>query len=81
MTIYSLDDLSLREIKAIRKSLDFIPITGIDASFIALLQHKVASQIQTIENHLQQEEVSKQKALEKAIKNDPETIKKKKSKN
>jgi CRISPR/Cas system Type II protein with McrA/HNH and RuvC-like nuclease domain len=76
MIIFSIDDLSLREIKALRKSLDYIPISGIDASFIALLQHKVASQIQTIENHIKQEEFSKQNALEKAIQSDPETIKK-----
>lgn len=74
MTIYSLDDLNLREIKALRKSLDHIPITGIDAPFIAMLQHKISSQIQEIENHIQNEEIKKQKALEKAIENDPKPI-------
>ena len=42
MTIYSIDNLTLREIKALRKSLDSIPITGIDAAFIAMLQHKTS---------------------------------------
>ena len=70
--IYSLDDLTLREIKALRKSLDYLPITGIDAAFIAMLQHKISSQIQEIENHLKNEEVAKQKSLEEAIQNDPE---------
>jgi hypothetical protein len=73
MTIYSLDNLSLREIKALRKALDYIPITGIDAAFIAMLQHKISSQTQEIENHIQNEEILKQKALEEAIQNDPKS--------
>lgn len=73
MMIYSLDDLTLREIKALRKSLDYIPITGIDAAFIAMLQHKISSQTQEIENHLKNEEIAKQKSLEEAIQNDLET--------
>lgn len=72
MEIYSLDDLNLREIKALRKSLDFLPITGIDAMFIALLQNKVQSQVNQIENHLKKEEEEKQKALREAVKNDPQ---------
>lgn len=73
MTIYSLDGLDLREIKALRKSLDYIPITGIDAAFIAMLQHKTSSQIQEIENYIKNEEIAKQQTLEEAIQNDPET--------
>jgi hypothetical protein len=76
MTIYSLDDLTLREIKALRKSLDYLPITGIDAAFIAMLQHKTTSQIQEIENHIQNEEIAKQKTLEEALQNDPESTQK-----
>ena len=72
MEIYSLDDLNLREIKALRKALDFIPITGIDAMFIALLQNKIQSQVNQIENHLKKEEEEKQKSLKDAIENDPE---------
>ena len=60
MTIYSIDNLTLREIKALRKSLDSIPITGIDAAFIAMLQHKTSTQIQEIENHIKKEEIAKQ---------------------
>jgi hypothetical protein len=76
MTIYSLDDLTLREIKALRKSLDYLPITGVDAAFIAMLQHKTTSQIQEIENHTQNEEIAKQKTLEEALQNDPESTQK-----
>jgi hypothetical protein len=73
MTIYSLDNLNLREIKALRKSLDYIPITGIDAAFIAMLQHKISTQTQEIENHIKEEEKTKQQELNQAIKNDPKT--------
>jgi len=72
MTIYTLEDLNLREVKALRKSLDFIPITGIDATFIAILQNKITTQILEIENHIQEEEISKQQSLNQSIQNDPE---------
>ena len=78
MTTYSLEGLNPREIKAIRKSLDSIPITGIDAAFIAMLQHKTSTQIQEIENHIKKEEIAKQKSLEKAIQNNPESNSKQK---
>ena len=73
MIIYSLDDLSLREIKALRKSLDYLPITGIDAAFIAMLQHKTTSQIKEIKKNIQKKKKKKQNALQEAIQNDPET--------
>jgi len=80
MTIYSLDDLNLREIKALRKSLDYIPINGIDAMFIALLQNKITTQIKEIEDYIQKEETAKQQSLQEAVKNDPssDTSKRKK---
>jgi hypothetical protein len=71
--IYSLEDLNLREIRAIRKSLDYIPITGIDAAFIAILQNKIQQQIQQIEDFLKQEEVEKQNSLAEAIQNDTQS--------
>ena len=73
MTIYSLDDLTLREIKALRKSLDYIPITGIDAAFIAMLQHKISTQTQEVEKHIKDEEIAKQQELNQAIQNDPKS--------
>ena len=74
MMIYSLEDLSLREIRAIRKSLDYIPITGIDAAFIAILQNKIQQQIQQIEDFLRQEEEEKQNSLAEAIQNDTQSV-------
>ena len=73
MMIYSLEDLELREIKALRKSLDYIPITGIDAAFIAILQNKIQQQVNQIEEYLRQEEEAKRKALTEAIQNDSQT--------
>ena len=73
MIIYTLEDLNLREIKALRKSLDYIPITGIDAAFIAILQNKIQQQIQQIEEYLKQEEEEKQKALVEAIQSDTQS--------
>lgn len=73
MMIYSLEDLSLREIKALRKSLDYLPITGVDAMFIAILQNKIQTQVNQIEDHLKKEEEEKQKSLEEAIENDSQS--------
>lgn len=72
MILYNLEDLHLREIKALRKSLDYIPITGIDAAFIAILQNKIDTQIKQIEDFLRSEEEVKQSELQTAIQNDPE---------
>jgi len=50
---YNLTNLSLREIKALRKSTDFIPITGIDAIFIGTMQVKLNAKIESIENEIE----------------------------
>ena len=47
--MYNLQKLSLRELRALRKALDYIPITGIDAMFIGMLQAKLITKIQNIE--------------------------------
>jgi hypothetical protein len=72
MILYNLEDLHLREIKALRKSLDYIPITGIDAAFIAILQNKIDIQVKQIEDFLRSEEEVKQSELQVSIQNDPE---------
>ncbi len=51
---YNLTNLSLREIRALRKSTDFIPITGIDAIFIGTLQVKLTAKIEGIEKLLEE---------------------------
>lgn len=76
MVIYSLEDLSLREIMALRKSLDHLPITGIDALFVGTLQLKLNEQIKQIEAHLQLEKTQKDQSLEEAINQDTSKSKK-----
>ncbi|MDC0539986.1 hypothetical protein OAO15_00585 [bacterium] len=79
MEIYSLDNLSLREVRALRTALDSIPITGIDAGFIALLQHKLSSQTQSIENHIKKEEEKKQESFKEVVKSPSKQVRGKKN--
>ena len=46
---YNLQKLELREIRALRKSTNFLPINGIDAQFLADLQKKLDYKIESIE--------------------------------
>tara|TARA_B110000046_G_scaffold122486_1_gene129115 strand:- start:476 stop:667 length:192 start_codon:yes stop_codon:yes gene_type:complete len=52
---YNLTNLSLRELRALRKSTDYIPITGIDAIFIGTIQVKLNQKIESIEQQLEEE--------------------------
>ena len=51
---YNLTNLSLRELRALRKSTNFIPITGVDAIFIGTIQVKLDQKIETIEQQLKE---------------------------
>ena len=44
-----MDELSIRELRALRKSTDHLPIAGIDAMFIATLQIKLDNEIKSKE--------------------------------
>tara|TARA_R100001460_G_scaffold93533_1_gene135483 strand:+ start:507 stop:692 length:186 start_codon:yes stop_codon:yes gene_type:complete len=46
---YNLTNLTLRELRCLRKSLDCIPIKGIDALFVANLQGKLDAKIINVE--------------------------------
>ena len=50
---YNLQKLKLREIRALRKSTNFLPINGIDAQFLADLQKKLDYKIESIEKGLE----------------------------
>lgn len=54
---YNLTNLSLRELLALRKSTNYIPITGVDAIFIGTLQVKLNQKIEAVEK-LEKEEKS-----------------------
>ena len=46
---YNLTNLSLRELLALRKSTNYLPITGVDAIFIGTLQVKLNQKIEAVE--------------------------------
>ena len=50
---YNLTNLSLRELRALRKSTDFLPITGIDAIFLGTIQVKLNQKIEVIESEVE----------------------------
>jgi hypothetical protein len=50
---YNLTNLSLRELRALRKSTDFLPITGIDAIFLGTIQVKLNQKIEAIESEIE----------------------------
>ena len=52
MDIYTWENLSLREVKALLVGIKEINIKGIDAMFIGTLQLKLQDQITQIEEHL-----------------------------
>jgi|TARA_B100000780_G_scaffold202920_1_gene143969 hypothetical protein len=54
---YNLTNLSLRELLALRKSTNFIPITGVDAIFIGTLQVKLNQKIEGIEKQLEEAKI------------------------
>lgn len=49
---YNIQKLELREIRALRKSTNYLPINGIDAQFVANLQIKLDHKIGSIERDL-----------------------------
>lgn len=55
---YNLTNLSLRELRALRKSTNYIPITGIDAIFIGTIHVKLNQKIEAVEK-LEEEETVK----------------------
>ena len=60
--LYSLEKLNLREIKALRKGLEFIQINGVDTMFIGMLQAKLSQQIEQIENQISDNKKSSSKS-------------------
>ena len=46
---YNLTGLSLRELRALRNSTNFLPITGVDSIFIGTLQVKLNQKIELVE--------------------------------
>ena len=55
---YNLEELTLRELKALLQGLNSIQISGIDAMFIGSLQLKIQKKIGDIESYLKSNEDS-----------------------
>ena len=59
MNLFTIENLSLDEIAALRQSLNVIDIKGSSAQFIANLQIKLDNEISQIQNMLHQENTKK----------------------
>ena len=65
MNLFTIENLTLDEIAALRQSLNVIDIKGASAQFIANLQMKLDNEIIEIQNMLQSEEQTKLEGISK----------------
>jgi Tfp pilus assembly protein PilN len=65
MNLFTIENLSLDEIAALRQSLNVIDIKGSSAQFIATLQIKLDKEIAEIQQMLKQEEQIKHEGISK----------------
>ena len=65
MNVFSIDNLTIEEIKLLRQSLNVIEIKGASAIFVATLQSKLDNELVQIQNMLQQEDKKKQAGIAK----------------
>jgi len=65
MNLFSIENLSIEEIAALRQALNVIDIKGSSAQFIANLQLKLDSELQQIQIMMQEEEQRKQEGIKK----------------
>lgn len=63
MILFSIENLSIEEIAAMRQALNVIDIKGSSAQFIAGLQNKLDNELHSAQNILQQEEAKKSKGI------------------
>ena len=59
MILFSIENLTIEEIAAMRQALNVIDIKGSSAQFIALLQNKLDNEINTAHQILKQAETTK----------------------
>jgi hypothetical protein len=65
MNLFSIDNLSIEEVSALRQSLNVIDIKGSSAQFIANLQVKLDHELEEIQKFLREEEQKKQEGIKK----------------
>jgi len=71
MILFSIENLSIEEIAAMRQSLNVIDIKGSSAQFIATLQTKLDNEISSAQHILKQEEAKKSYGIESIEKAQP----------
>jgi len=67
MNVYTIENLTLDEIKLLRQSLNIIQITGVSAQFVANLQLRIDRELLQIDTHVKEEESKKAKGLERIL--------------
>lgn len=65
MNVFTIENLTVEELKVLRQSLNVIEIKGASAQFIANLQLKLDNELMQINQMLQQEELKKQAGIAK----------------
>lgn len=73
MNLFSIDNLSIEEISALRHALNVIDIKGSSAQFIANLQIKLDADLTQIQDMLRTEEEAKLRELNKITKSSKTT--------
>ena len=71
MILFSIENLTIEEIAAMRQALNVIDIKGSSAQFIASLQNKLDSEISTAQHILKQEEAKKSQGIVEIEKSEP----------
>ena len=71
MILFSIENLTIEEIAAMRQALNVIDIKGSSAQFIASLQNKLDSEINTAHQILKQEEAKKSQGIVEIEKSEP----------
>lgn len=64
MILFSIENLSIEEIAAMRQALNVIDIKGSSAQFIASLQLKLDHEIQSAQTIIKEEQTKKQNGIE-----------------
>ena len=65
MNFFSIDNLTIEEVSALRQSLNVIDIKGSSAQFIANLQIKLDHELEEIQKMVREEENKKQEGIKK----------------
>ena len=71
MILFSIENLTIEEIAAMRQALNVIDIKGSSAQFIATLQNKLDNEISSAQHILKHEEAKKSQGIVEIEKSEP----------